>query len=644
MAIGLAAPPQVNISETVTELSAALYYLEDPTGSLAMEDVRKRLDAFKPVPNENPNFGLTSSTYWFVLILRTTRGPEPFVLECEYPLLDSVELHVFSGGRYFSHVRSGDLLPFDTRYRPHRTLNFHIPMAASHTVELFMKAKTEGSMQFPVRLYTEDAFGDHAATENLGLGCYYGAILVVGVFNFVLFGFLRDPIYLSYAAYLVSLLGFQLAANGAMSQYFVPENPAVANASFPVFFFLTVAFATVFSARFNQVPQTAPRLAPILRGVVAFSLAMALGTTVLPYSFCIRVAALCGLVVPVLALVIGVVALKKGFRPARFYLLAWTLFAVGCFVYGLKSVGVLPNVFVTEFAMQIGSWLEVVLLAVALGDKMIVVAGERDMLTASNLQQSRYLVDEIQKRAGAEKRLRQELESKVQLFGNTTHHLNNPLNQILVSNKLSEKAQADLELLLRSLMPDTANQEVQIVRTKMAQLFDTMAASRTTVYQGVERATESVSMLRALSEIDGKSLSRSHPSAIWNAFSRRNPKMCERVTSQGLARDKETAVFGHVGVYAHGLELIFEFLAVKAGVDFQVSIGLDSAIPPILHHELCLQLDKPLEAPLEDLDVLESELAFLLRAYDGWARVSVEGVKFSLLARDPRLDPSVLVE
>lgn len=60
----------------------------------------------------------------------------------------------------------------------------------------------------------------------------------------------------------------------------------------------------------------------------------------------------------------------RGYQPARFFLVAWATFLVGALVYGLQKAGLLPRAFVTEYMYQIGTAAEVVLLSLALGDRI----------------------------------------------------------------------------------------------------------------------------------------------------------------------------------------------------------------------------------------------------------------------------------
>ena len=89
-----------------------------------------------------------------------------------YPLLDYVDFFIKRESQIEGPVESGDLRPFLSRYRPHRTLNFAVDMESGESVTLYFRVETESSVQLPLTLYTESAFGNNAATENIGFGSF----------------------------------------------------------------------------------------------------------------------------------------------------------------------------------------------------------------------------------------------------------------------------------------------------------------------------------------------------------------------------------------------------------------------------------------------------------------------------------------
>jgi two-component system, sensor histidine kinase LadS len=70
-------------------------------------------------------------------------------------------------------------------------------------------------------------------------------------------------------------------------------------------------------------------------------------------------------------LVLGIVSMVLGSRPARFYVIAWGAFLGGSVVFLLKTFGVLPHTFFTHNGWQIGSLLEMILLSMTLSTRMI---------------------------------------------------------------------------------------------------------------------------------------------------------------------------------------------------------------------------------------------------------------------------------
>ena len=75
----------------------------------------------------------------------------------------------------------------------------------------------------------------------------------------------------------------------------------------------------------------------------------------------------------VFTVTIFVAAIKAwycGQRVARYFIIAWSAFLLGGVVNTLMVLGYLPNVFITMYASQLGSALEVALLSLALADRI----------------------------------------------------------------------------------------------------------------------------------------------------------------------------------------------------------------------------------------------------------------------------------
>ena len=107
----------------------------------------------------------------------------------------------------------------------------------------------------------------------------------------------------------------------------------------------------------------------------------------------IAVAAPIGVVFPVLILIAGVHVWRQGHSYARLFVIAWSCFLLGCIIFGLRSLGVLPANAFTLYAIQAGSTLEVLLLTVAVGERITRLRAERDVANDA-LSDSYALLDE----------------------------------------------------------------------------------------------------------------------------------------------------------------------------------------------------------------------------------------------------------
>jgi len=70
--------------------------------------------------------------------------------------------------------------------------------------------------------------------------------------------------------------------------------------------------------------------------------------------------------------------MRKGYRPAKFFLLAWSIFIAGVLLYILKDFGFIRVNFFTKYTMPIGSALETVILSLALADRINTLKKEKE--------------------------------------------------------------------------------------------------------------------------------------------------------------------------------------------------------------------------------------------------------------------------
>ncbi len=73
----------------------------------------------------------------------------------------------------------------------------------------------------------------------------------------------------------------------------------------------------------------------------------------------------------------GFICLRAGFRPARYFLMAWSVLLLSLMIFVLRITGILPVTFIIEKSIQIGSAIEVMLLSLGLADRINVLKNEK---------------------------------------------------------------------------------------------------------------------------------------------------------------------------------------------------------------------------------------------------------------------------
>src|SRR5690606_18830920 len=80
---------------------------------------------------------------------------------------------------------------------------------------------------------------------------------------------------------------------------------------------------------------------------------------------------------------VSIAMVRAGFRPARLFLVAWTVFLLGIGAFSAIAFGLLPKTFYTEYGLQIGSALEMLLLSIALGHRYASLRNENERIVRS---------------------------------------------------------------------------------------------------------------------------------------------------------------------------------------------------------------------------------------------------------------------
>ena len=371
-------------------LTAYTTFRHDITADDTADDAFRRAAAgqFAPLPGGKTTFGFQSGAYWFHIDLINRNRDEPrWMLVQRYALSDHIDVYARYPDGHVVHQAGGDYLPFSSRSIPYRHPNFRLDLPADAPVELLVRVQSESSMQVPLDLYTPAAFTSLSRDNQFIMGIYYGILLALFVYNLVLWLSLRDS---SYFWYLLHITAFGLVLftmNGYSFEYLWPNSIWLANVAVPLSICLALVAMQQFTRTFLELKQRSPRGNTISLCLIAAFMLLAVSTLFLPYRIATPWATRAVLVGVLWTVIAAVVVMRRGYGPARLFLAAWAVFLAGAAAIAALAFGLLPKNLMTEYGVQIGSALEMLLLSIALSYRYASLRNENERIAAEANQQ-----------------------------------------------------------------------------------------------------------------------------------------------------------------------------------------------------------------------------------------------------------------
>ncbi|MGB1944929.1 MAG: 7TM diverse intracellular signaling domain-containing protein, partial [Flavobacteriales bacterium] len=368
-------------------------------------------------------------------------------------------------------------------------------------------------------------------------------ILVMLLYNLFLFFSVGDRSYLEYSLFIFMIGGTQLVLNG-YAPYFNVEAWPWFNTRITHFFGVFSGLTTiVFAQNFLRLSRYVPWLHKLLNGyfvvyLVALVLAIS-GQLVWAYNVINFCAAAIFFFIPG-----AIITMRKGYSPAKYFLLAFSIFIGAVVVFVMKDAGVIPYNAWTFFALPLGSAIEMVLLSLALASRINQLKKEsaharEEQLRISQInermvrEQNTKLEERVRDRTAdlqevnanmrttleelqsAQQQLVQseKLASIGQLTAGIAHELNNPINFVSSSAQSLRRDFEDLNAiidLVKAMDPaaDDLNEQVNGVKEKLSQLdIEFTQQEIEELLNGIEdgtvRTSEIVKGLRIFSRMDG---------------------------------------------------------------------------------------------------------------------------------------------
>ncbi|MBV8254164.1 MAG: GHKL domain-containing protein [Chitinophaga sp.] len=518
-----------------------LEYFLDPTGKADFKEILHQGN-FQKLQKQIPNFGLTKDAIWLRFTVANKTGENGLLFNVTYPILDLIDLYYPDEKGYFQMIPGGELRPWEKRPVSHQNFVYNIRIPNGTAQTFYFRIQSREAILVPIYIGTPREIYNKLYNDDLLLSIYIGIILVMIFYNTFIFFSVKDWSYFYYIIYIAFVGLAQICLHGFGYRFFWHDNMFITEQSVLWAGALSGISVLVFVQNFLHVKEKAPWAYRIFTlFIVVYSSTLVL--SLLGY-FSIAYALIDFLAITGVSFIL-LFAVSQAFRhskPARIFVLAWTIFIIAVIVFVLKDVGIIPYNIFTSHILVIGSGMEVVLLSFALADKINTFKAEKEASQALALQISKeneqlvreqniILEAKVQERTeelqnsnkdlnialtdlkDAQTRLveKEKMASLGQLTAGIAHEINNPINFVTSNIKPLKLDIADLRTVLNKYealaeAPDMKGELANIEQFKQEIDIDYIHEEISSLIKGIEdgaaRTAEIVKGLRTFSRLD----------------------------------------------------------------------------------------------------------------------------------------------
>ena len=343
-------------------------YLLDPEHSITIEEARNS-SRWQPNTASNINFGFINQTVWLHFKLQATTN-EKWIIKIPYPLVDELTFYSYINGEAQEPIYTGDTRPFKNRPVNHPHFVFPYQLLKGDLLEGYIKVKTKGSAEVPLQIITEQAYIKDNRLRVFLLGWMNGILLVMMLYNLVIYFFTKDKIYIAYVFTVAMYIIGTAMYNGTAFQYIFPNRPDLSEPLYPVLNGFYHFFNVLFMIMFLNLLDRNKFIKYIFLFLFWSALLLIPLSFILKYEVVVPLQVLLALTLNIVGFICGFYYALKGEKNAIFFSVAWGLYILGMLIANFKALGYLESNWFTLYVYQIGTFIQVSVLSVALAQKI----------------------------------------------------------------------------------------------------------------------------------------------------------------------------------------------------------------------------------------------------------------------------------
>lgn len=381
-----------------------LYHFEDKERTYTFQQVSdSSFKKFELNADFQPNNYEVNSAYWVKLSLDIPEGEKKYLIEFYDQTIDSLDLYIRAPDGSLRSIFLGDARSFSDK--PIRHKNFEVLLNDSGVHTCYFRIASYHYADVRIAIRSINHFVYYALTEYFIYGIFYGMIMIISVYNLLIYIAIREPKYLYYTFYILSVGLYAMCIDGIAFQYLWPFWPEWNQIAYGVALFLVIFWSIIFSKAFLKTKTRVPRINKLLNVILVLRVLLFLYALIWNNSFFqYRNIEIVPLTVTFYA---SILVLRGGYKPARFFVVAYGFLFLGFLIKALLMISSVPFSLPHSYYTLHSSFVfEMIFLTFALSDRVRILKSNRDKALKRTIlqhEENMKLKDKVNR----------ELESKV---------------------------------------------------------------------------------------------------------------------------------------------------------------------------------------------------------------------------------------
>tara|TARA_R110002060_G_scaffold25156_2_gene34333 strand:+ start:862 stop:1566 length:705 start_codon:yes stop_codon:yes gene_type:complete len=194
-------------------LSSSISVMQEDGVELSVTQARDMLSQFVWHSGGNPNYGFSEHGVWLYTTLSNVTTTDKWVVSVAFSQLDNVDMYLMQDGQIIASSFQGKL-GVKTHYRL-PMMKVELPYA--QTVELFVRLQSQhSSLVAPISIKSSTSHEMQSFYDSLLWGLFYGGLIILAIYNLVVYFALRESSLLAYVGYICTVIVWQFVWGGTL--------------------------------------------------------------------------------------------------------------------------------------------------------------------------------------------------------------------------------------------------------------------------------------------------------------------------------------------------------------------------------------------------------------------------------------------